>query len=121
MHYVRLYADQEGETHFEQVTLEQNEADYRPPAPLMFVSHAYPASALQFLRMPPGWTGESIHPPEHQFMLCLQGRLEVTASDGEKHTFGPGAAILMEDTSGKGHRSRVKGPHDCIAAVVPVV
>jgi len=120
MQYVELYADPAGETHFKAAAIELNEADYRPPAPLMFVSHAYQTNALQFVRLPSGWSGQDIHPPQHQFLLCLEGQLEITASDGEKRTFGPGAALLMEDTIGKGHRSRVKGPHDWVAAIVPI-
>ena len=58
MRYVRLKADNAGESHFEQVTLDLNEADYRPPAPLLFVSHSYQADGLQFIRLPPGWTAE---------------------------------------------------------------
>ena len=118
MPYIQLYADEAGKTHFEQATVELNEADYRPPAPLLFVSHAYPAGALQFVRAPSGWV-ESINPPQHQFLFCLQGRLEISASDGEKRSFGPGDAVLMEDTSGKGHRSRDWITRR-IAAIVPV-
>jgi hypothetical protein len=120
MRYVRLYADEGGESHFEQASLELDEADYRPPAPPLFVSHAYQAGGLQFLRLPPGWTAESIHPPKQQFLICLEGHLEVTASDGEKRTFGPGDSVLMEDVAGKGHRTRVKGGKECVAAVIPV-
>ena len=120
MRYVELYADSAGETHFKAATIELSEADYRPPAPLMFVSHAYATNALQFIRLPKGWDGESVHPPQQQFLLCLEGQLEVTASDGEKRTFGPGAALLMHDTTGRGHRSHVKGPQDWVAAVIPL-
>jgi quercetin dioxygenase-like cupin family protein len=120
MRYVRLKADSAGENQFEQVTLDLNEADYRPPAPMLFVSHSYQADGLQFVRLPSGWAGESIHPPKVQFLICLKGHLEVTASNGDKRTFGPGDSILMEDISGKGHRTRVKGTDDCIAAVIPI-
>ena len=120
MRYVRLYSDDKGETHFAPVTLQLNEADYRPPAPLLYVSHAYEANAVQFVRMPSGWVGNAIHPPKHQFLICLKGHLEVTASDGKSHTFGPGDTVLMEDVSGKGHRSRVKGAEECISAIIPV-
>ena len=44
----------------------------------------------------------------------------VTASDGDKRTFGPGDSVLMEDISGKGHRTRVKGPDECLAAIIPI-
>ena len=120
MRYVRLKVDSAGESHFEQAALDLNEADYRPPAPLLFVSHAYPADGLQFVRLPAGWTGKSIHPPKHQFLICLKGQLEVTASDGEKRTFSPGESMLMEDVSGKGHRTHVKGAHECLAAIIPI-
>ena len=109
MRYFRLKIDSSGESHFEQAALDLNEADYRPPAPLLFVSHAYRADGLQFVMLPAGWAGESIHPPKAQFLICLKGHLEVIASDGGKRTFGPGDSLLMEDTSGKGHRTRVKG------------
>ena len=120
MRYVRLKADSAGESHIEQVTLDLNEADYRPPAPMLFVSHSYRADGLQFIRLPSGWAGESIHPPKAQFLICLKGHLEVTASDGDKRTFGPGDSILMEDISGKGHRTRVKGTDECLAAIIPI-
>ena len=120
MRYVRLKADKGGESHFERVAVDLNEADYRPPAPVLFVSHSYRADGLQFIRLPAGWTGDSIHPPKAQFLICLKGHLEVTASDGEKRTFGPGDSIMMEDISGKGHRTRVKGTNECIAAVIPI-
>ena len=58
MRYVRLKIGSAGESHFEQTTLDLKEADYRPPAPLMFVSHTYEADGLQFLRLPSGWSGE---------------------------------------------------------------
>jgi hypothetical protein len=120
MRYVRLKADKAGESHFEQAILDLNEADYRPPAPTLFVSHSYQANGLQFIRLPSGWTGGSIHPPRPQFLICLRGHLQVTASDGDKRTFGPGDSILMEDISGKGHHTSVKGREECIAAIIPI-
>jgi len=118
MQYERIYADAKGDTHFEQANLKLDEADYRPPAPMLYVSHARQAGTLQFIRLPSGWTGEGVCPPQHQFFICLQGELEVHASDGRKRTFGPGDAVLMEDTTGRGHSSRVKGGKDFIAAIV---
>ena len=120
MRYIVLKADNAGESHFEHANLELNEADYRPPAPLLFVSHAYQADGLQFIRLPSGWSGGSIHPPKHQFLICLKGYLEVTTSDGEKRKFGPGDSVLMEDVSGKGHHTRVVGADECVAAIIPI-
>jgi len=119
MRYMRLYSDKSGESHFADSDLALDEIDYRPPAPRLFVSHAFAAGGLQFVRLPGGWTGE-VHPPKPQFLICLDGHLEVTASDGEKRSFGPGGCVLMEDVNGKGHRSHVRGGHDCVAAIVPI-
>jgi quercetin dioxygenase-like cupin family protein len=120
MKYIRLNADKNGKTHFEEATLKLDEADYRPPAPQVFVSHAYQADGVQFIRLPAGWTADSIHPPKKQFLICLKGHLEVTAGDGEKRSFGPGDSLLMEDVAGAGHRTRVAGAGECLAAVIPI-
>ncbi len=77
MRYERLYADDRGDTHFAEVPLKLDEADYRPPAPMAYVSHALRAGALQFVRLPSGWLGENICPPQRQFLICLEGQLEV--------------------------------------------
>jgi hypothetical protein len=122
MRYTRLYADKEGQSHFEQVTAELDETDYRPPAPtVVVVSYAYDTDALQFIKLVPGWDGRSIRPPQPQFLIGLSGRIEVTASDGKTRTFGPGDGVLVGDTSGDGHRTRVKGDDEFIAAVVPLL
>ena len=120
MKYVRMYADKNGKSHFEQATLKLDEADYRPPAPLLYVSHAFQSDGVQFIRLPPGWDAESFQPPSKQFLICLKGHIELTVSDGEKRTFGPGDSVLMEDVGGKGHRTRVKGTEECLAAIVSI-
>jgi len=40
----------------------------------------------------------------------------VTASDGETRRFGPQSLLFVEDTTGKGHKSRVV--NDSIAAIL---
>jgi uncharacterized cupin superfamily protein len=39
----------------------------------------------------------------------LQGSVKITASDGESRVIGPGEVFLVEDTSGKGHKSHTLG------------
>ena len=55
-------------------------------------------------------------------MVKLCGKSEIIASDGERRELGPGAVLLLEDTVGKGHYSRVIGPDDdqwFVAALAP--
>ena len=120
MQYLKLYSDKTGHSHFAEAELALEEADYRPPAPVLFVSHAIQSGFLQFVRLPAGWTGEGIHPPKRQFLFCMDGHLEITASDGEKRSVGPGDRVLMEDVEGKGHRTHVRGGKDCVVAVAPI-
>ena len=120
MKYVRLHADKNGNTRFEDATLTLDEADYRPPAPLMFVSHAYQTDGVQFIRLPAGWAADAVQVPKKQFLVCLKGHIEVTASDGKTRSFGPGDTVLMEDVDSKGHRTRVKGANECLAVVIPL-
>ncbi len=44
--------------------------------------------------------------PRRQYIVNLDGAVEITASDGEKRIIGPGEVFLVEDTHGKGHFSK---------------
>ena len=51
-------------------------------------------------------------------MFCtLRGEYEVTASDGEVRCFPVGSLLLLEDTTGKGHASRIVGGDVLVLAV----
>ncbi len=64
---------------------------------------------------------EDWHPaPRRQFMVCLRGRVEVTAGDGEKRRVKTGEFVLLEDTSGKGHVTHALGVEDHVALALPV-
>ncbi len=117
---VRVYADSEGESHFglKQVPFEL--ADFAPPAPPISVSRPHATGGLVFISSPVGWHGDWHPTPHIQVVFCLAGELEVTVSDGETRTFGPGSAVLVEDTVGKGHVSRVVGGERCFMASMTI-
>ncbi len=107
--YVRLYADENGESHFEDVSGEMIPTDFAPPAPITFTGcHRREKTAL-FFSAPPNWDAKWHPVPAHQFLAFLKGDYEVEASDGEKRLFGPGDLILAEDVTGKGHYSKLIG------------
>jgi uncharacterized cupin superfamily protein len=41
-----------------------------------------------------------------QFLVMLEGELEFELGDGSKRLFKPGDIVLLEDTTGQGHRAR---------------
>lgn len=57
--------------------------------------------------------------PQRWYLIVLQGSYEVTCADGEVRRFDPGAVLLLEDTSGKGHQTRAVGSVDHVALLVP--
>lgn len=105
--YVRVYADDSGESHFEDVAIELSEVDFAPPAPPAFVSGSVDAASVMFFSAPAGWDGEWHPAPKRQFMAVLKGEFETEVSDGETRVFVPGDLALLEDLSGKGHYTRV--------------
>ena len=65
-----------------------------------------PATGIIF-RETPGTYDYAWHPaPRRQYIINLDGAVEITASDGEKRVIGPGEVFLVEDTHGKGHFSK---------------
>jgi hypothetical protein len=113
MQYVRLFAGPDGESHFEDVRVELSPvAQYAKGVPQVHLSAPHSSTAVTFLSGPPGWIGEWHPAPQRQFMVKLTGVTEILASDGERREFGTGTVLLLEDTAGKGHYSRVLGPDD---------
>ncbi len=49
--------------------------------------------------------------PDRQLVAVLSGRLEVETTDGACRQWGPGGLFFADDTTGRGHRTRVlEGP-----------
>lgn len=118
--YLRLYSDDTGISHFAPVDIEVFPRDFAPPAAPFSVSALEPASRHGFLCLPRGWVGE-LHPsPIRMWIVVLSGEMEFEAGDGAKHRIVPGSTLLLEDTSGKGHCSRVIGAGAATLAVVHV-
>ena len=118
MQYVRVYADAAGESHFEDVAVPLASVDFAPPAPPVRLSPFSPAARYGFLVGPPEWYGDWHPAPQRQILFYLAGEIEAETSDGEVRRFGPGSVTLVEDTTGRGHRSRNVGTGDVVLAVV---
>jgi hypothetical protein len=117
--YVRLYADEQGESHFEDVTGTLEAIDFAPPAGPMNVLSLFAAASCGLLGAPPEWDGEVPHPaPSRQVFCTMRGEYAVRASDGTERRFPPGSLLLIEDTTGRGHSSRVVGEDEVLVFTV---
>ena len=118
--YFRLVSDSAGESHFEPLDIEMTTRNFAPPAPSFDVSALESAAKVGFLRVPRGWVGE-LHPtPIRMWVFFLSGEMEFETTDGEIRPGIPGKGLLLEDTAGRGHLSRVVGDSDAVLAVVQV-
>lgn len=118
MKYLVLYTDTDGESHFKDVEVEFELVNFAPPAPPVGLSSFIPASQLVFFKTPSGWYGDWHPAPKRQFFCCISGEFELTASDGQIRSIRSGEVLLLEDTAGKGHKSRVISKEDFIATVI---
>jgi hypothetical protein len=116
--YGILYTDQNGDSHFKEGEVGFELVNFAPPAPPVGLTSYIPASQLVFFKIPSGWYGDWHPAPKRQFFCCLSGEFELTASDGETRIYRSGEVFLLEDISGKGHKSRVTGSEDFVAAIV---
>jgi len=109
-----------GETHFDTIKVEQHLKTGAPPAAPFYLSVDNPALLYRFYSFAPGWFGD-LHPaPTRQFLILLSGEVEMETLDGMVKHFGPGAIVLLEDTWGKGHRTRNIGNGYADFLVVPI-
>ncbi|HKO41811.1 MAG TPA: hypothetical protein VJU84_00855 [Pyrinomonadaceae bacterium] len=116
--YCRLYVDSNGESHFDDVGVELCEVPFAPPAPPLWLCELGAAIRAAFLGGPAGWQGEWHQSTGRNLFVVIQGEWEIEVSDGEKRMFSPTDVVLLEDTSGKGHNSRVTSSDDSLALFV---
>ena len=82
--YIKIYADENRETDFQDMDVPLKEADYAPPAPPIAISPHQNATGTCAIGFPPGWFGDFHPAPKHQWMMIMSGTLEIGVSDGEK-------------------------------------
>lgn len=117
--YVRLFTDEHGESHFEEIDVALMPVDFAPPAAPLNVGTLFSAARCSFLHVPVDWHGQILHPsPQRQLLCNLRGEFEVTSSDGAVRRFPAGSVLLLEDTTGKGHSTRVTSDDDVLLIAV---
>jgi len=116
--YLRIYADEEGCSHFETNEIEMETTDYAPPAPSLNTSRLASADNSVFLELPIGWYGDWHPTPVRQWLILITGTCEFEAGDGERVTCKAGDIVMLDDLIGKGHQTKVLGNESvCIAAI----
>jgi len=97
----RIYSDVNGESHFEDFEIPlKNNGD------IGFLSDDQHVKSIAFREVNPSYDYDFHNAPDRQYIVLLDGGVEIETSLGEKRTFNTGSILLVEDTTGKGHKTK---------------
>ncbi|HLV24794.1 MAG TPA: hypothetical protein VKZ41_00650 [Gemmatimonadales bacterium] len=97
----RVYATADGHSHFEEIDI-----PLRDGGDIGRLSEQLAARGVIFRENDPTYDYDWHCAPQRQFIVLLDGAIELEVSDGEKRSFRGGDILLVEDTAGRGHRTR---------------
>ncbi|OGQ78561.1 MAG: hypothetical protein A3F90_01005 [Deltaproteobacteria bacterium RIFCSPLOWO2_12_FULL_60_19] len=93
MKIARLYTGKDGHSHFDEIDVEAKQLQ--------------PTEGIVFREEPPGHVQDWHPAPRRQYVITLSGEGEIELSDGTRRRFGAGDIMLADDTTGRGHITRV--------------
>jgi hypothetical protein len=97
----RIYSDAHGDSRFEDVLI-----PLKSKGEIGFLSDEEPVKGIIFREVPPSYDYDFHNAPQKQYIILLDGGVEIETSTGEKRIFPTGEILLAEDTTGKGHKTR---------------
>lgn len=110
----RLFTGQDGQTHVEEIEVKLT------GNPLNEVSEMLKVTGAEIHRAPAGRVNDWHNAPRRQYVITLSGRGEIEVAGGKKISLEPGHIELAEDTTGKGHITRVVGNEDRVTIQLPL-
>lgn len=116
--FIRIFADAQGESHFEEIEEALVPVDFAPSTPPLYTSAETTSGQVAFLVAPAGWESDWHVSRSRNFFVVVSGEWEIETSDGSVRRFGPNTVMRVEDTTGKGHRSRVVSANESLMIVV---
>lgn len=97
----RLYADEKGDSRFEDVSVPLQEK-----GTIGFLSEAQKAGTVVFRKVAASYDYDFHTAPARQYIVLLDGSIEIETSLGDKRVFESGQVLLVEDITGKGHKTK---------------
>jgi len=101
MKITRIFNDENGNSHFEDFTIALKDA-----GEIGKLSESFPVKDIIFRETSGDYDYDFHNAPQRQFIILLDGIIEIETSLGEKREFEAGEVLLAEDISGKGHKTR---------------
>ena len=101
MQVTRLYTGEDGESHFE-----TREIPLRNAGEIGYLSQPEPVAGLIFRETAPDYHYKWHNAPQRQYIVMLEGAVDIEVGDGTVRRFSAGDVLLVEDTTGRGHVTR---------------
>ena len=117
MKFITLFTGEDKKSYFKEV-----DAHFEKKHPLGNYSKKYPVKGMMFRDFEKGSSFDWHTAPQPQYIIYLEGEVEVEASGGEKRTFSPGDVLFATDLTGKGHitRTLTKGRSAIVITEEPI-
>jgi hypothetical protein len=104
MKIVRVYTGADNKSHFEDI-----EVPLKDGGKAGFLSELIKATGVIFRETGGDYNFDFHNAPRRQYVVNLEGEVEIEVGDGTKRILRTGDVLLAEDTTGQGHISRAVG------------
>ena len=101
MTIVRIYTGPDNKSHFEDVVI-----PLKSSGKVGFISELMRATGIVFRETGGDYNYDFHTAPRRQYVVNLEGEVEIEVGDGTKRILRSGDILLAEDTTGQGHISR---------------
>ncbi len=106
----RVYSGDDGQSHVEEMKLEDHPE----------LTAGQNTANITFRTFPADREDEFHTAPRRQYIITLSGEVEVEVGDGSTVRYQPGDARLVEDLTGQGHITRVIGGQPSVNVIIPL-
>ncbi len=101
MKVTRIYTGSDNQSHFEDVLVPMKDT-----GKIGFMSEISKATGVVFRETGGDYNYDFHTAPRRQYVVNLEGEVEIEVGDGSKRILRAGDILLAEDTTGQGHISR---------------
>ncbi len=101
MKATRIYADTAGVSHFADL-----DVPLKQGGEIGWLSDVQPGVGVVFRQTEPTYDYDWHPAPRKQWIVLLDGEILIETGDGERRTFRGGDVLLVEDTHGRGHKTK---------------
>ena len=101
MQVVRIYTGADNQSHFEDL-----QVPLKDGGKVGFLSDLIKATGVRFRETSGDYNYDFHTAPRRQYVVNLEGEVEIEVGDGTRRILRAGDVLLAEDTTGQGHISR---------------